>query len=141
MGNMCHSCGEELPIDHACKMRIEDDNGEAEGPLAVLQLIDSPYVIRTIERADSNSDGKIAPGTISSRFVNFRKYLGVNFLNPTLVFQSGMIDKCLSKEREIGELKSMDYQQVYKDLGLDSRPWQVLRARFENFKKTLASSN
>ena len=22
---ICHSCGEELPIDHACKMRIEED--------------------------------------------------------------------------------------------------------------------
>ena len=25
MDNICHSCGQELPIDHACKMRIEED--------------------------------------------------------------------------------------------------------------------
>jgi len=23
--SICHSCGEELPLDHACKMRIEED--------------------------------------------------------------------------------------------------------------------
>jgi len=25
MSSICHSCGEEIPMDHACKMRIEED--------------------------------------------------------------------------------------------------------------------
>jgi len=24
--HICHSCGEEIPIGHACKMRIEEDS-------------------------------------------------------------------------------------------------------------------
>jgi len=119
---------------------IEDtyhkSNGEDTGRFAIMPVKDTPYILRTLDRKSSDNDERIAVGNISSRFKNFRTYTGIKFLNPTLIFQSGMLDRCLQKEKELGELKSEDFRQLFRSLELDERGWQGLKEMYEAYKQT-----
>jgi hypothetical protein len=122
----------------ACKEEeYHKDNGQARGRFAVRPVKNSPYLIRTIERYNDQGDDRINIGNISSRFKNFRTYTGIKFLNPTIVFQSGLLDKCLRKEAETGiELTSEDFRQIYRDLELDERNWSSLKEMYEDYKNS-----
>jgi hypothetical protein len=121
----------------ACKENTyHKSNGEAKGRFSVMPVKDSPYLIRTIDRTGTGDDNRISVSNICSRFKNFRQYTDVKFLNPTLVFQSGMFDRCLKRENEIGELKSEDFRQLFRDLNLDIRGWPALKEMYEDYKRT-----
>ena len=128
-------------MDILLKACLEDtyhkSNGEDTGPLAVLQTKNTPYILRTLDRKIKEFDERISVGSISSRFKNFKQYLNIHFLTPTLIFQSGMLDKCLKKESENGELKSEDFRQLFRDdLELNERGWQGLKEMYEGYKQT-----
>jgi len=110
-------------------------NGLDDGRFAILPTKDTPYILRTIGRKN-NAEEKITVGNIGSRFKNFRTYTGIKFLNPTLIFQSGMLDRCLQKEVELGELRSENFRQLFRDLELDERSWQGLKEMYETYKQT-----
>ena len=114
-------------------------NGEAKGRFAVMPLKQTPYILRTLD-VESSQDEKITASSIGTRFVKFREYTGVKFLNSTLVFQSGLLEKCAEKEKEVGELKVDDYKQLYRDLNLDDRRYSALKEMYETFKKNKAPS-
>jgi len=118
---------------------IEDtyhrSNGEAEGRFAISQTKDTPYLLRTLDRKSSAGDDRITVGNISARFKNFRQYTGIKFLNPTLVFQSGMFDRCFKEEADIGELSSDNFRYILSDLELDERGWQGLKETYESYKQ------
>jgi len=121
----------------ACKEdTYHKSNGEAKGRFAIMPVKDSPYLIRTIDRLGTGDDDRISVSNICSRFKNFRQYIGVKFLNPTLVFQSGMFDRCLRREAEVGELQSEDFRQLFRDLNLDERGWSALKEMYETYKQT-----
>jgi integrase len=120
----------------ACEEDIyHKGNGEAEGRFAIMPVKKSSYLIRTIDRKGTDDD-RISVSNICSRFKNFRQYTGVKFLNPTLVFQSGMFDRCLKRETENGELQSEDFRQMFRDLNLDIRGWPALKEMYEDYKQT-----
>jgi len=110
-------------------------NGLDDGRFAVLPTKDTPYILRTIGRKN-NTEERITVGNIGARFKNFRQYTGIRFLNPTLVFQSGLLDRCLKKENEVGELTSENFRQLFRDLQLDERGWQGLKEMYETYKQT-----
>jgi len=125
----------------ACKEETyHKGNGEARGKLAIASVKNSPYLIRTIDRFDSSEDSRIAVGNISSRFKNFREYTGIKFLTPTLIFQSGMFDRCLKKECDVGELQPENFRQLFRDLNLDERGWSGLKEMYEDYKQTQTQS-
>jgi len=110
-------------------------NGLDDGRFAILPTKDTPYILRTIGRKN-NTEERITVGNIGARFKNFRQYTGIRFLNPTLVFQSGLLDRCLKKENEVGELTSENFRQLFRDLQLDERGWQGLKEMYETYKQT-----
>ena len=121
----------------ACKEdTYHKSNGEATGKFAIAPIKNSPYLIRTIEKLSTNDDDRIAVGNICSRFKNFRKYTGIKYLTPTLIFQSGMLYRCLKMEEEIGEeLKPENFRQLFNDLLLDERNWSGLKEMYESYKQ------
>ncbi len=122
----------------ACREDVyHKSNGEAKGRFAIMPIKNSPYLIRTIEKLNTtNEDDRIAVGNICSRFKNFRKYTGIKYLTPTLIFQSGMLYRCLKMEEEIGEeLKPENFRQLYRDLQLDERNWSGLKEMYKNYKQ------
>jgi hypothetical protein len=121
----------------ACKEdAYHKSNGEAKGKFAIMPIKNTPYLIRTIEKLASADDGRIAVGNISSRFKNFRKYTGIKYLTPTLIFQSGMLYRLLKTEEEIGEeLKPEDFRQAFRNLELDERNWSSLKEMYESYKQ------
>jgi integrase len=124
----------------ACKENTyHKANGEAKGRFAIMPVKDSPYVIRTIDRSGTDDD-RISVSNICSRFKNFRQYIGIKFLNPTLVFQSGMFDRCLKLEDEIGELQAEDFRQLFRNLNLDERNWSGLKEMYESYKQIQTKS-
>lgn len=115
-------------------------NGEATGRFAKFPLKSTPYILRTldIERGD-NGDDKISPTAINSKFKNIRSYLGLSFLNPTLVFQSGLLERCEAIEKQIGEpLEPIHFRQIFQELKLDDRQWFNLREMYLSFKENIA---
>ena len=110
-------------------------NGLDDGRFAILPTKDTPYILRTIGRKN-NAEEKITVGNIGARFKNFRQYTKIRFLNPTLIFQSGLLDRCLKKENEVGELTSENFRQLFRDLQLDERGWQGLKEMYETYKQT-----
>jgi hypothetical protein len=121
----------------ACKEdTYHKGNGEAQARFAIMPIKDSPYLIRTIDRLGTGDDDRISVSNVCSRFKNFRQYTGIKFLNPTLVFQSGMFDRCLKREKDVGELRSEDFRQLFRDLNLDERSWSGLKEMYESYKQT-----
>jgi hypothetical protein len=114
-------------------------NGKATGRFAIRPLKDNGYVIRTIDNNLDLKDDKIASASISTKFNKIRLYTGIHFLTPTLVFQSGLIEKIEEKEKEFGELKPEHYRQIYKDLELDERLWYKLKEIYEAYKQNKVS--
>jgi len=110
-------------------------NGLDDGRFAILPTKDTPYILRTIGRKN-NTEERITVGNIGARFKNFRQYTKIRFLNPTLIFQSGLLDRCLKKENEVGELTSENFRQLFRDLQLDERGWQGLKEMYETYKQT-----
>jgi len=118
------------------------ENGYDTGVLASMPIKDTPYLIRTIEKFTMEDEDRITVGNINSRFKNFRKYLNMSFLSPTLVYQSGLFDKCLRKELEIGEeLKPIHYKQIFQKLELDDRNGASLKKMYEMFKRSKNSKS
>ena len=109
-------------------------NGEAKGRFAVMPLAQSEYIIRMMD-CERSEGTKITANSINTRFKKFREWTGVKFLNPTLVFQSGMLEKCEEKEKEVGELQIEDYKQLYRDMNLDDRRYSSLKEMYETYKK------
>lgn len=108
------------------------NNGEAKGKFSIVPLKESNYVLRTIERRNDND--RIAIPTVNTKFKAFREYTGINFLNPTIIFQSGLLEKCERLEQKLGSLKTDDYRQIYKDLRIDDRGWYTLKEMYESYK-------
>lgn len=109
-------------------------NGEGKGRFAVMPLKNTDYILRTLDVESSEGD-KITPSSISTRFKNFREFTGLKFLNPTLVFQSGMLERAEEKEKEKGTLLPEDYRLLYTNVNLDDRRWFSLKEMHEAFKK------
>jgi len=111
-------------------------NGDATDTFSILPLKDTPFIIRSMDVFFSDDD-RMTPGNISSRFRNFRSYLNVKFLTPTLIFKSGLLDKCLSMEKELGELKPDHFKQLYRNLELDERNGNSLKEMYDSYKSSL----
>jgi hypothetical protein len=56
-------------------------------------------------------------------------------LNPTLLFQSGLLERCEEKEREKGELQTEDYKDIYRNVKLNENNWYSLKERYLTYKK------
>ena len=112
-------------------------NGEGKGRFAIRPLKQAPYILRTLDVEFSDGD-KITSSCIVTRFTKFREYTGIKFLNPTLVFQSGLLERCEEKEKEKGELQNEDFRQIYLNVNLDPRRWFSLKEMYEAFKKNKA---
>jgi len=112
-------------------------NGEGKGRFAIRPLKQTPYILRTLDVEFSDGD-KITSSCIVTRFTKFREYTGIKFLNPTLVFQSGLLERCEEKEKEKGELQNEDFRQIYLNVNLDPRRWFSLKEMYEAFKKNKA---
>jgi len=111
-------------------------NGEAEGKFAIVPLKDTPYVLRTLDvNKQEGDDNRISVSAINSKLKNIRQYLNLSFLNPTLIFQSGLIERCEILEKQIGEsLQPVHYKQIFRDLKLDERQWFSLKEMHLAFK-------
>lgn len=109
-------------------------NGQATGRFAVMPLKDTEYILRMIdtERGDNT---KITANGINTRFKKFREWTGVHFLSPTTIFQSGMLERCESKEKQVGELTVEHYKQLYRDVNLDPKGYSALKEMYETYKK------
>lgn len=113
------------------------NNGEGTGRFAIMPLKSTNYILRTLD-VESSEGEKITPSSISTRFKNFREFTGLKFLNPTLISQSGMLERCEEKEKEIGQLQSEDYRQMYRNINLDDRRWFSLKEMHEAYKKNIS---
>lgn len=112
-------------------------NGEGTGYFAIRPLKQTPYLLRTMEVEFSEGE-KITSSAIGLRFRNFRKYTGVRFLNPTIIFQSGLLEICEDIEKRNGKITNDDYRDIYRNLNLDDRRWFSLKEMHETFKENKA---
>ena len=119
------------------EMEYHKLNGEGKGRFAIRPLKQTSYILRTLDVEFSDGD-KITSSCIVTRFTKFREYTGIKFLNPTLVFQSGLLERCEEKEKEKGELQNEDFRQIYLNVNLDPRRWFSLKEMYEAFKKNKA---
>lgn len=115
------------------------DNGNASGKLAILPLRDNDYLIRTIANNWFGDDERATINSIHTRFKAIREYTGVKFLNATLVFQSGLLEKCEKLEEIKGELTTQDYRDIYLNMELSDSQYATLKSKYELFKKNKSS--
>ena len=127
----------DILVVAAKEMDYHKLNGDGKGRFAIRPLKQTPYILRTLDVEFSDGD-KITSSCIVTRFTKFREYTGIKFLNPTLVFQSGLLERCEEKEKEKGELQNEDFRQIYLNVNLDSRRWFSLKEMYEAFKKNKA---
>lgn len=111
-------------------------NGEAKGRFAVMSLKQTEFILRPmdVDRGDSNNI-KMTANSINTRFKKFREWTKTPFLNPTLCFHSGLLERCEEKEKEVGELTVENYKQLYRDVNLDDRRYSSLKEMYETYKK------
>jgi len=127
----------DILVSATKEMEYHKLNGEGKGRFAIRPLKQTPYILRTLDVEFSDGD-KITSSCIVTRFTKFREYTGIKFLNPTLVFQSGLLERCEEKEKEKGELQNEDFRQIYLNVNLDPRRWFSLKEMYEAFKKNKA---
>lgn len=117
-------------------------NGEATGWFAKYPLKKTPYILRTLDIERGNGDDKISVSAINMKFKIIRNNLRLSFLNPTLVFQSGLLERCEVIEKQINRpLESIHYKQIFRDLKLDDRQWFTLREMYLFFTENMASKS
>lgn len=123
----------DILYNAALEQEYHKGNGESTGKFAIRPLADMPYVIRPIERSDSLE--RISPQAVNSKFYKIRYYLPeYQFLNFTILFQSGMIEKCIEKEKEKGKLQPEDYRNIYTRYGLKEENWYNLKENYTQYK-------
>ncbi|HHY29009.1 MAG TPA: hypothetical protein GX523_20125 [Desulfitobacterium dehalogenans] len=115
-------------------------NGEGTGVFATPKLRETDYLLRASDNGKNmNIDERMAVPSINTRFRAFRSFTGISFLNPTLVFQSGLLEKCSIIENESGNIEPENYRQIYRDMNLDDKNWYNLKTMYEMYKKNIAS--
>lgn len=113
-------------------------NGTATGKFKSRLLKGTNYVIRTIDVENGYDGDKVSSQSICTKLIKFRQWTGVSFLNPTLVFQSGLLERCEELEELYGELEPDHYKLVYRELELDDRIWYSLKELYESYKQNKA---
>lgn len=117
-------------------------NGEAEGKMATMPLKDTEYLLRSLD-VDNGGEDRMSPASINTRFKGFRKFTDAKFINPTNTFQSGMIERCAIKEKQIKEeegrdMTSDDFKNIWLNLKLDDKQHSVLKDMYNAYNMTKA---
>lgn len=78
-------------------------NGEShEGKGDSRKLINSDYIIRPTVRGDNDENKMIAYSAISSKFTKVKRYVGLEYVTPQSVMDSGMIQRVIELTEEYG---------------------------------------
>jgi site-specific recombinase XerD len=84
---------------------------------------------------------KISPQLISSRMTRMKTWLDNPYLNPTTLYNSGMIDMCFDLLKENGEVTKEDYVRIADRYNYGSgdpeRYWFNIKSLFEQYKELL----
>jgi hypothetical protein len=139
----------DVIMDAINQTEYHRSNGEAKGKTAILQLNETPYVLRTIFRKDAESE-KISTVTLDTRIRLVKKWTGLYWINAKNIFFSGMFDRLQSMEANGVELTKDEYIDVClrfnwgindsidtDDIRKKVIQWNVLKDRYELFKKNL----
>ena len=106
-------------------------NGESMR-IQTKQLINSTYIIRPVVRKNNIADEIIEYGAVINKFINIKKYTGLNFITPQSVFDSGMINRTLeiAKEQGLTEPDNTTFRYL-------KRPdeYNISTIQLHNFKK------
>ena len=102
------------------------NNGMAEKN-PTIDLKDTQYVIRTASR--KNTEDRVPVNAINTLFVMIKRFLGeeYQFLSPTNIFKSGMLEKCREIELRDGYLGSNDYMKIHVMYGMNPASWYTLK--------------
>lgn len=110
------------------------ENGLATGRFATRPLRKTEYLFRTIENGSFsfNNDNRINIASIENKFRSFRRYLDIDYLNATIIFDSGLIEKCEIKAKELinGVLKPEHFKQILKRLQLNENIYFTLKQKY-----------
>lgn len=115
------------------------ENGQAKGTFATRPYRDTDYIFRTIENGSFSidNDDRINVGSIENKFRNIRRYLNLESLNATILFDSGLLEKCEVKLKEVGtnKLKPEHFRKILIELKLNDNLYTTLQQKFNLYHK------
>lgn len=105
---------------------ISSNDNEEIGRVLEQKLIDTPYIIRTIEGANNkNFNDMVGYPTLTQKIVKLKKFIGYDFITTKSLEDSGAINRVLELTEEAGlkepndsiftQLKSID-EYNYSDM-------------------------
>ena len=103
------------------------NNENLKGKYETVEFIDTIYIFRPLLNIYQEEDDveydinqPISPSTLNSRFKNIRKYIGLPFVSPTVIYDSGMINKIIElyTNGTIKDLKTISIQQALPNYNL-----------------------
>lgn len=96
------------------------------------RILLTDYVMRASFRK-SNMQDKLKIINITARISRMKKFTGNNFINPTNLWVSGIIDLAKKIKAEKGELTKSDYIEINKRFGYDEIYWNKIKQKIANY--------
>lgn len=111
-------------------------NGESTAKLKELELIETGYVLKLgyIGRNSDSSDDRVSHQVIFRRLKNIAKAYGNNFLTPTNIYMSGMVDYAQTLKAEKGtDLDNNDYIHICEKYNIDIKRWYKIKVEIKEY--------
>lgn len=108
------------------------DNGNSVAPTAKRVLNKTQHVLRTVQREDSGE--QISTQAINSKFKKIKIWADRPYLNPTVVYQSGQIDRLNALKNELGELTHTEFKKICQEWGLKEENFFNLQDMYGDYE-------
>ena len=116
------------------------NNENSQGEYEVTEFLDTIYIFRPLFNIyqkegdfDYDINEPISPYTLNNRFRNIKKYVELPFISPTIIYDSGMINKVLKLygNKKIKNLEPMTIQQALPEYKLSYTQAYNLKNKIE----------
>ena len=111
-------------------------NGESVAKLKEIELVETDYVLKVgyIGRYIESADNRIRQQVIFRRLKNIAKAYGNNFLTPTNIYMSGMVDYAQTLKAEKGtDLDNNDYIHICEKYNIDIKRWYKIKVEIKEY--------